>query len=298
MSITNKLLPTTVVGSYPVVKAKGLWALANPLHGALETAVAEQIKAGIDIISDGQVTGDMISAITLQLPGIKGTAVKGPVRPPAKPITVANTKYALSKHPKVKGILTGPTTLAHALKIDTPSYRNRNELVPDIAQALAVEAINLEKAGVTIIQIDEPILSTGVANIHTAIQGIDAITAMLRVPTCIHVCGTLESVIDEVLKVQVDIFDFEFANNPDNLEVLSQKDLKGRMLGLGVVDSTRTDVDSVDLIKQRIIRGVDIFGAENLLIDPDCGLRMHTRDTAFGKLQNMVKAANEVRNEL
>ena len=56
----NKVLPTTVVGSYPVVKGGSLRNLFDPLHSALETAVADQIKAGIDIISDGQVRGDMI----------------------------------------------------------------------------------------------------------------------------------------------------------------------------------------------------------------------------------------------
>jgi len=298
MSIINKLLPTTVVGSYPVVRTKGLRSLLNPMHGAMETAVSDQIRAGIDIISDGQVAGDMISIIASQMPGIKGQNVTGLVRPAQRGITVQATKYALSRHPKVKGILTGPTTLSHGLKIKTPLYQNRDELVLDIAQALAAEAKRLEETGATIIQIDEPILSTGAADIGLARQAVDVITAGVRVPTCLHVCGSLSRVIDDILKMQVSVFDFEFSNNTENIEVLSEKDLRDRMLGLGVVDSTYTKIESVEVIRNRIRRGVDIFGAEMLLIDPDCGLRMHTQETAFGKLSHMAEAADDIRREL
>ena len=65
----NKVLATTVVGSYPVVKGSGLKTLFDPLKSAVETAVADQLAAGIDIISDGQVRGDMIQAFSGKLPG-------------------------------------------------------------------------------------------------------------------------------------------------------------------------------------------------------------------------------------
>ena len=77
----NKVLATTVVGSYPVVKGGGLKSLFDPFHSAVETAVADQIKAGIDIISDGQVRGDMIGAFTAKLPGIREQQVIGKVQP-------------------------------------------------------------------------------------------------------------------------------------------------------------------------------------------------------------------------
>ena len=87
-------------------------SLVDPLKHAVEVAVADQVAAGIDIISDGQVRGDMIHAFTSHLPGIRGSAVVGKVQPARQPITVTDTKCALSRHPKVKGILTGPSTLA------------------------------------------------------------------------------------------------------------------------------------------------------------------------------------------
>jgi 5-methyltetrahydropteroyltriglutamate--homocysteine methyltransferase len=297
MTLTGKCLPTTVVGSYPVVKGSGFLARMDPLKNAVEVAVADQITAGIDIISDGQVRGDMIRAFTSHLPGIRGSAVVGKVQPAARPITLADTKYALSRHPKVKGILTGPSTLAHGLALETPFYRNKDELVLDLAQALVVEADYLQNAGVTLLQIDEPIFSTGAANIAIGREAVNAIVGRLRVPVCLHVCGNLLDVVDDVLRTDVAVFDFEFANNPENLEVLSGKDLRGRMIGYGCVDSADPGVESVETIKKRIEAGIDVFSPDAMLIDPDCGLRMQSREAASEKLKNMVVAAGLVRAE-
>jgi len=296
--ISTKPLPTTVVGSYPAIKKDGLKALLNPLAGAQETAVSDQINAGIDIISDGQVGGDMISIIAGFLPGVKGQEIIGKISPSQRPITVHGVKYALSRHPKVKGIITGPSTIAHGLKIRTPVYRNRGEVILDLAEALAAEARALEAAGVTILQIDEPILSTGAADLHIAHQAVDIITSVVRTPTCMHVCGDLGSVIEDLLAFPVDMLDFEFANNPQNLELFTGEDLKGKKLGFGVVDSASTDVESVEVIQSRIEKGIEFFGAEKLLIDPDCGLRMHSRETAYKKLDHMVRATANCRSEL
>jgi 5-methyltetrahydropteroyltriglutamate--homocysteine methyltransferase len=291
----NKVLATTVVGSYPVVKGGGIKSLFDPLHSAVETAVSDQITAGIDIISDGQVRGDMIQAFSGKLPGIRGQEVIGKVQPAAGPITVGDTKYALNKAPLVKGIITGPSTLAHGLHISTPMYRNKEELALDIASALIVEARSLESAGVTLLQIDEPIFSTGVANLAVGKQAVERITTSVRIPSCMHVCGDLGNAIDDILKINVNVLDFEFSKNPANLALFGTRDLVGRMIGYGCVDSTTETVESVAEIRKRIEQGVAVFGPGLMLIDPDCGLRMRSRESAFWKLKNMVEAAREVR---
>ncbi|MFA5254883.1 MAG: methionine synthase [Methanoregula sp.] len=291
----NKVLATTVVGSYPVVKGSGLKSLFDPLKPAVETAVADQVNAGIDIISDGQVRGDMIKAFSGKLPGIKGQDVVGKIQPASGAITVADTKYAKSQSLYVKGIITGPSTLAHGLHISTPMYRNKEELALDLAAALAVEAKYLEAAGVTLLQIDEPIFSTGVADLAVGKQAIDVITGAIKVPTCMHVCGNLANVLDDILKVNVNVLDFEFSKNPENLALFGSKDLSGRMIGYGCVDSTSEPVESVAEIRKRIEKGVEVFGAKAMLVDPDCGLRMRSRESAFWKLKNMAEAAKEVR---
>jgi 5-methyltetrahydropteroyltriglutamate--homocysteine methyltransferase len=291
----NKVLATTVVGSYPVVKGGGLRSLFDPLHAAVETAVGDQIAAGIDIISDGQVRGDMIGVFTSKLPGIREQEVIGKIQPASGPITVGDTKYAISKAPKVKGIITGPTSLAHGLHIGTPMYRDKEELVPDLAAALLVEAQALEAAGITLLQIDEPIFSTGIADLGAGRQAIEQIAAGLHIPVCMHVCGNLGNVIDELLKFNVNVLDFEFTNNPDNLDLLSRRDLAGKMIGFGCVDNTTDQIESVHEIRKRIEKGVEIFDPKIMLIDPDCGLRMRTREAAYAKLKYMCDAAKEVR---
>jgi 5-methyltetrahydropteroyltriglutamate--homocysteine methyltransferase len=291
----NKVLATTVVGSYPVVKGSGLKTIFDPFKSAVETAVADQVNAGIDIISDGQVRGDMIQAFSGKLPGIKGQDVIGKIQPASGAITAGDTKYAKSKSLYVKGIITGPSTLAHGLHISTPMYRNKEELALDLAAALAVEAKYLEAAGVTLLQIDEPIFSTGVADLAVGKQAIDLITGAVKVPTCMHVCGNIGNVLDDILKVNVNVLDFEFSKNPENLSLFGSKDLAGRMIGYGCVDSTAEAVESVAEIRKRIEKGVEVFGAKAMLVDPDCGLRMRSRESAFWKLKNMAEAAKEAR---
>ncbi len=291
----NKVLPTTVVGSYPVVKGGGLRNLFDPLHSAVETAVNDQVKAGIDIISDGQVRGDMIQVFASKLPGVKGQEVIGQIQPASGPITVGDTRYALTKSPKVKGIITGPTTLAHGLHIATPMYRSKEELALDLAAALIPEAKALEAAGITLLQIDEPMFSTGMSDLEIGKKAIGLITAALHVPTCLHVCGNLGNVIDEILKVNVNVLDFEFANNPANLDLLSRRDLAGRMIGYGCVDSASETVESIPEIRKRIEQGIQIFDPRIMLLDPDCGMRMRSHEVAYSKLKNLTVAAKEVR---
>jgi len=174
-------------------------------------------------------------------------------------------------------------------------YRNKEELALDLAAALVAEARSLEAAGVTLIQIDEPILSTGIADLAIGKQAVEMITSSVRVPTCMHICGNIGNVIDEILKYNVHVFDFEFSNNQANLDIISRRDLTGHMLGYGCVDNTTDVVETVPEIRKRIDKAVEYFDPKILLIDPDCGMRMRTREAAYWKLKNMCEATKEVR---
>ena len=295
MTLPPVLLPTTVVGSYPPVEGRGLRSLLDRHRTALETAVEDQLRAGIEIISDGQVRADMIAAFAERLPGVREGRVIGRVEPPARAITVDDVRYARSRAPYVKGILTGPTTLAHALHLDTHVYRDRGELALDLARALAGEAQALVEAGVCMLQVDEPILSTGTADLGLAGEAVGAVAAGLPVPVALHACGPISGMIDALLRYPVQALDLEFAGHPSNLEVLSARELGDKRLGLGVVVSSSDEVESVETIRARVERGVEAFGPERLLIDPDCGLRMRSREAAFAKLSHMVEAVHAVR---
>lgn len=292
------LLPTTVVGSYPVVRGQGLRSLLDPLSSAMKTAVLEQVMAGIDIISDGQVRGDMVRMFTGSLPGIKDQDVIGKVLPAEKTITAADTRYALTKNALVKGIVTGPTTLAHALHLSSKVYRDKEELALDLSVAIAREVKGLAETGVCMVQVDEPIFSTGAADLSAGHEALRNITSGISIPVCLHVCGSLGDVINEVLSMPVDIIDLEFAKNPGNLELFSGTDLKGKMLGYGCVDSSSPEIETTAAIVSRIHEGLEKFRPEQLLIDPDCGLRMQGHDCALAKLTNMVSAAKIVRSEI
>jgi len=244
------------------------------------------------------VRGDMVHLFTNSLPGIKGQEVIGKVLPAESTITAADTKVALGRNALVKGIVTGPTTLAHALHLSSRVYRNKEELALDLSVAIAKEVQGLAETGVCMVQVDEPIFSTGAADLATSREAIQRVASGVSIPVCLHVCGGLGDVIDEVLSMPVDIIDLEFAKNPGNLDLLSGKDLKGKMLGFGCVDSSRPEVESTEMIVSRIRKGLEIFAPEQVLIDPDCGLRMQTREAAFAKLTNMVAATKIVRTEI
>ncbi|MCE5298328.1 MAG: methionine synthase [Methanoregulaceae archaeon] len=292
------ILPTTVVGSYPVVTGKGFFGIFDPFRDAVRTAVSDQLAAGIDIISDGQVRGDMVKIFTSRLPGVRGADVIGKVSPPEGPITLGDTRYAISRAERVKGIITGPTTLSFALHISTPVYRDRSELALDLAYALAQEAQFLAAAGAAVIQIDEPILSTGVADLTSAREALEVLARGITVPVCLHVCGDLTPVISELARMPVGILDFECAKSPGNLALCREMDFGKRMIGFGCVDSSSPIAESADTIRSRIETALSVFAPEQLLVDPDCGLRMLPRDVAYLKLARMVEAVQEVRNNL
>ncbi|HOV66850.1 MAG TPA: methionine synthase [Methanoregulaceae archaeon] len=298
MTLPPVLLPTTVVGSYPPVEGRGLRSLLDRHRTALETAVDDQIRAGVEIISDGQVRADMIAAFAERLPGVREGRVIGRIEPPDRPITVDDTRYARSKAPFVKGILTGPTTLAHALHIETRIYRDRSDLAFDLARVLAGEARALVDADICMLQVDEPILSTGSADLAIAGEAIGTVVSGLPVPVALHACGPIAGMIDDLLRFPVQILDLEFAGHPSNLDLLATRELKEKQIGLGVIVSSSDDVETVETVRARVERGVETFGPERLLIDPDCGLRMRSRRSACAKLKNMVRAVREVRAEL
>ena len=187
--IHGQILPTTVVGSYPAEPGRTMRALLDPYHEAVCQAVDAQINAGITIISDGQVRGDMIGTFASHLPGIRGKDIIGRVMPSDTPITINDTKYARKQHQYVKGIITGPSTLSYGLHISTPGYRSRDEVIPDIASALAAEARALDALDITMLQIDEPIFSTGIADLTLGHKAIEEITRHVTVPVSLHVCG-------------------------------------------------------------------------------------------------------------
>ena len=301
-----KLL-TTVIGSYPAKPKEGD---VDPFLHAIKIAVDDQLEAGIDLISDGQTRYDMIRYFTLHLPGfeVKGekSYIINRILPSEEPFLINDIKWVKSyvgERAKVKGILTGPITLVFSTSIGKTSpysgYRDE-KLYMDVAEALAVEAERLEKAGVDAIQIDEPMYSVTPFPTDLAKKAVERIALSVKVPVALHVCGNIKKIFNTLLDFEgVSILSHAFAAYPENFEVVSRARLEdhGKKLGIGCV---RTDVNRVEDFEHilRILRKAVVkLGIENIVVHPDCGLRILDREVAKEKLKLMVKAARQIAEE-
>ncbi|KZX17027.1 5-methyltetrahydropteroyltriglutamate--homocysteine methyltransferase [Methanobrevibacter cuticularis] len=318
---------SSVVGSYPVyikkesnakykiAKIAQLFGKNNGCKLAIKHAVQSQLEAGIDIISDGQVRGDMVEIFVKQIPGfkIKGNTfyISSRIAKPFGSIGANDLKLAIkymnrtlssmnvsdSERSKkgVKGIITGPSTLVQSCKLG-PIYKDKNIAIIDMAKALKEECLYLEKAGAKLIQIDEPFLSTGLLDMNVAKDAINIISKEISIPVAIHCCGDIKNIFGNLIEFDVDIIDCEFAGHPNNLNVLDSysNSLGNKKIGLGCIDTKKLTIDSVEDISKIIQRGIAIVGKNNLYIDPDCGMKLLDDDIAFSKLKNMVKAINSI----
>jgi 5-methyltetrahydropteroyltriglutamate--homocysteine methyltransferase len=292
------MMVTTVVGSYPTginIRSE------EDVKKAIEIAVADQEKAGISIISDGQVRTDMIGIFAMNLKGYRKEGnryrVVGRIEVPDKPATVGDYKFARSiAKAKVKGIITGPTTMAKSSVVEKSSPYKSNtdpELLYDLAYAQAAEARALAQAGADIIQVDEPFFSVD-ADLEVGIRAVNIVTKNVETPA-LHVCGDVRPIFKRLLDANVTILDHEFATSK-NLEVMDKGliETHGKIIGFGCVDTATNKVETVEQIEKTILAGIEKIGKKNLWIDPDCGMRMRTREAAYQKLANMVEAVRRI----
>ena len=310
---------STVVGSFPAsesspsnFKDKLLSSLGayDPFKEAIKASVIAQLDAGVDIISDGQVRGDMVSIFTKYIPGMKiedgNTFIVGKIRNPTQEISVKDLQYAKKvmteyyggKIPEgkgIKGIITGPNTIVHSSRIQS-FYKNKEDAIIDLAHSLKVEVDAIaKKVEPVYIQVDEPFLSTGMVDMKVAREAIGIIKDGLDVPLAMHVCGLLNEAFKDLATFDIDILDMEFAGNNVNLGVLEENAylLKDKKVGFGCVDSSVNEVDDISDVEELVTKAIEIVGKDNLLLDPDCGLRRAPKDVAFEKLRLM----NEIKDK-
>lgn len=294
----NQELITTVVGSYPARPSsdslgRSYFKDLDPFMESIEEAVNAQLDAGIELVSDGQTRGGMVEIFANRL---KGYRMKK--RPEIvsdieyrKPIIIKDltkVKNGLPEDKGLKGIITGPWTMVKS-SYDL-HYKNTEEAVIDTAEALKVEVQKIADI-CDMIQIDEPFLS-----IEFCDYVVDAIEMLIPKGTtsALHVCGDVTDIAEELIEIDVDILDHEFAGNPKLFDVFHDLSFSQR-LAPGVI-TTENRIDEVSEIKDRIERAIDRFGME-ILIDPDCGLKNIGKDVAYKKIKNMVQARDVVLDE-
>lgn len=319
---------TTVVGSYPTTsydattfneKLFDSLGLYDPYKQAIVNSVTSFVKSDIDIICDGQVREDMVKIFASKINGFKiidNTAyVKGKITPAARGISIKDLQLAFKiaksldkkftlnadldkiyahKQRGVKGIITGPTTIIHSSIIDN-FYSSRANAIMDISRALCYEAIELEKSGACAIQIDEPFISTGAEDIEVSKRAVEYISNHVQIPVILHVCGDLKDVLGDLLEFDVDILDFEFSGMPQNIKTLKKvwKHDCDKQIGIGCLNTKSEEVDKKEDVEKTVKEVSDIIGKENILIDPDCGMRTLDEDIARGKL----KVIQSIRNK-
>ena len=299
-------ITTIVIGSYP-------YARMEP-EDAIGRAVEEQITAGIDVISDGQVRADMVAIFAKGIPGYqlqgRKANVISKIIPPTKAISLGDLSIATdiaSGRAKVKGIITGPTTMAHCSILNevcpykphetregSQSMTVDPELVLDIARAMAREAEFLTEAGYNVIQIDEPFFSLPDVDVDIGLEAIGMVADKIDF-SAIHVCGDIRPIMTKLLDSKVNLVEVE-GGYLVQLDWLTPALLeeKNKKICWSVISVDTNDVESVEEISQRINACVDRLGTENIWVSPDCGMRARKPESAKGKLNNMVKAVRKI----
>jgi len=314
---------TTTVGSFPkppsLEKARNQHARGELSAEALEALEREetirllrrQEEIGLDILVDGELyRGDMTTYFAELMPGF---AISNPVRsygnryyrkPIAvgpirrkKPLTVDWWKFAQAQTSKpVKGMLTGPYTMMDWSFNEY--YPSREAMAMDLAEAIREEALALQEAGAKYIQIDEPAVSVRPEELPLAVRALGRAVEGLKAKTITHVCyGDFDVIYPALLDLPVDMIDLELANSRYDLLDRFRAQPFTKEIGYGVLDVHSHRVESKDEVKQGILRGLQVLKPEQMYVDPDCGLKTRTMDEAFAKLEVMVAAVREVREE-
>jgi 5-methyltetrahydropteroyltriglutamate--homocysteine methyltransferase len=203
--------------------------------------------------------------------------------------------------------LPGPFTMSQQAKNEF--YKDDEELAMAFAEAVNAEALDLQKAGADVIQLDEPWVRNNpdlarryaVKAINRALQGI-------TIPTVVHLCFGYAAVVPgstkpagysflgELSDTSADQISIEAAQPKLDLGVL--KDLSNKKIMLGVLDLGDPKIETVDTVADRIRNGLKYVAAERLVPAPDCGMKYMPRAIAFGKLKAMADAAAKVRKEI
>ncbi|MBO0777374.1 MAG: hypothetical protein J2P37_00990 [Ktedonobacteraceae bacterium] len=341
--MTDKLL-TTVVGSYPQpewlvdrknlqsrlpprIRAREIWRIPEPLlqqaqDDATILAIRDMERAGIDIISDGEIRRESYSnrfatalnGMDLDNPGVAldrtghpnpVPRVTGPIRR-LHPVEVRDVEFLRrNTNHRIKITVPGPFTITQQAQNDY--YHDEKALALDIAAAVNEEIKSLQAAGADVVQIDEPYLQArpekartyGVEVINRALEGIEG-------PTALHLCFGYAAIVHDrppqysflpelrdCIARQISI---EAAQPHLDLSILRQ--LANKTIIVGVLNLGDTRVETPEMVAERIRSALQYVEPEHLILAPDCGMKYLPREVAFGKLSALVEGARIVRQEL
>jgi 5-methyltetrahydropteroyltriglutamate--homocysteine methyltransferase len=341
----DRVLPTTVVGSYPqpdwLVDRTVLGSRLPPRTRALEiwrpapefleqaqddatvVAIRDMERAGIDIITDGEIRRESYSnrfATALQGMDLDhpGTAldrtghpnpvprVVGPIRR-TRAVEVRDVQFLRANTDRlIKATLPGPFTMSQQAQDDY--YNDEEALAMALAEAVNEEVRDLFAAGADVVQLDEPYLQArsekarkfAIKAINRALEGITGATAL---HTCFGYAHIVHSrpngypFLEELTDVTAGMISIESAQQNVDLSVLAS--LANKQLIVGVIDlSDESAVEDVETVVRRIRNALRFVAPDRLLVAPDCGMKYLPRAKAFAKVSVLARAAEKVRAEL
>jgi 5-methyltetrahydropteroyltriglutamate--homocysteine methyltransferase len=286
-------------------------------------AIRDMERAGIDIITDGEIRRESYSnrfataleGIDIANPGmVKARSgmtavprVVGKLRR-AAPVELRDMQFLRANTSlPAKITLPGPFTMGQQAKNEY--YKDDEEMAMDFAAAVNAELHDLQKAGADIIQLDEPWLRNDPAAAKRyAVKAINRALEGITVPTVVHLCFGYAAVVPgdtkpsgysflpglaDSIAQQISI---ESAQPKLDLGVL--KDLAGKKIMLGVLDLGDNAIETAEQVAARIRAGLKYVKARDLIPAPDCGMKYLPKDIAFGKLKALAEGAAIVRREI
>ncbi|KAL2250891.1 5-methyltetrahydropteroyltriglutamate--homocysteine methyltransferase [Sesamum indicum] len=331
------ILPTTTIGSFPQTielrrvrreyKAKKISEeeYIKSIKEEINKVVKLQEDLDIDVLVHGEPErNDMVEYFGEQLSGFAFTAngwvqsygsrcVKPPIiygdvsRP--KPMTVfwSTAAQSMTKRP-MKGMLTGPVTILNwsFVRNDQPRF----ETCYQIALAIKEEVEDLEKAGITVIQIDEAALREGLP-LRKAEHAfyLDWAVHSFRITNCgvqdttqihTHMCySNFNDIIHSIINMDADVITIENSRSDEKLLSVFREGVKyGAGIGPGVYDIHSPRIPSTEEIADRINKMLAVLETNILWVNPDCGLKTRKYTEVKPALENMVAAAKLLRTQL
>ncbi len=329
------LFPTTTIGSFPqteeVRRVRLLYRKGKLSQGDYETfirgeiakAIQIQEELGLDVLVHGEFERtDMVEFFAEKMKGIATTGNGWVIsygtrcyRPPIiygdverdGQMTVKEIAFAQSLTEKpVKGMLTGPVTIIawSYVREDIPT----EEVAYQIALALKDEIADYEKAGIGIVQIDEPAIREKAPikrrnwkeYFDWAVKSFRLCHSSVKPETQIHthMCySEFGEIIDYILEMDFDVISIEATRSKGDIIEAFERVNFDRQIGLGVWDIHSPYVPTVKEMKEIVERALRVIPKENFWVNPDCGLKTRRWEEVIPALRNLVKLAEELRRE-
>ena len=342
--MTDTLLPTTVVGSYPQpdwlidreklthlppvrVRAQELWRIPEPWleaaqDDATSLAIRDMERAGIDIITDGEIRRESysnrfataLSGIDLDKPATVPGRTGGSVTVPRvvgrirrlRPVEVGDVEFLRRNTERtIKITLPGPFTMSRQAKNEY--YKDDEELVMDYAAAVNAEVRDLKAAGADVIQLDEPWVQARPEDARRlALPAIDRALEGIPGPTALHLCFGYAyvardkpsgySFLPELTATTAQQISIEAAQ--PNLDLATLDGLGDKTVIFGVISMGDPQPETPEIVAARIRAALARVPPERLIPAPDCGMKYIPRGLAFAKLKALAEGAAIVRREL